>query len=258
MLESVRAWHPDVPGVREVLHATFGDHVYPAHTHDAWTVLLIDEGAVRFDLDRGEHVAPPSSLSILPPHVPHDGRSAVAGRSFRKRVLYLESDWLPAAAADGAARHPAAGPGAATIARSVHAALAQPGEDLAAETWVLVLRERIASALRAAPRPAARDDPLARRLRVLLDDALPEVPTIADCARMLDTHPSHLVRSFSRAYGLPPHRYVTGRRIDLARRLMLTGARAADAAVQAGFHDQAHLTRHFRRILGTTPAAFAA
>lgn len=49
-----------------------------------------------------------------------------------------------------------------------------------------------------------------------------------------------------------------GRRVDLACHLLLRGRTPAQAAAEAGFHDQAHLTRHFRRTLGTTPAAFTA
>src|SRR5689334_11558137 len=41
MTERVTAWRPGVPLVQEVLHATFAEHAYPAHTHDAWTVLSI-------------------------------------------------------------------------------------------------------------------------------------------------------------------------------------------------------------------------
>jgi AraC-like DNA-binding protein len=72
-----------------------------------------------------------------------------------------------------------------------------------------------------------------------------------------DVHSTQLVRAFSREFGLPPHRYATGRRIDRARKLLLDGMPAAEVAVAVGFYDQAHLTRHFRRMLGTTPAAFA-
>ncbi|ERK69781.1 AraC-like ligand binding domain protein, partial [Leifsonia aquatica ATCC 14665] len=94
MVESVRAWHPAVPDVREVLHATF-DHAYPAHTHDAWTVLLIDSGVVAFELGREAHRAAPGSIALLPPGVAHDGQSAVRDSAYRKRVLYLEPEWLP-------------------------------------------------------------------------------------------------------------------------------------------------------------------
>ena len=84
----MRAWRPGVPGVEEVLHAYFPDHAYPSHTHDTWTLLVIDSGAVRFDLGRSEHVTTRDLVTLLPPHVPHDGRGATPG-GFRKRVLYL-------------------------------------------------------------------------------------------------------------------------------------------------------------------------
>ena len=42
-LDTVRAWKPPVPGVREVLHARHVEHAYPIHTHDVWTVLLVDQ-----------------------------------------------------------------------------------------------------------------------------------------------------------------------------------------------------------------------
>ena len=75
---------------------------------------------------------------------------------------------------------------------------------------------------------------------------------------MLGAHPTHLVRAFRREVGIPPHRYLTGRRLDRARHLLLAGHRPSDVAVEVGFHDQAHLTRHFKRTLGVTPGAYAA
>lgn len=258
MADRVRAWRPDVPLVREVLHATFAQHSYPAHTHGDWAVLLIDAGAVVYDLDHARHHAEPAALTILPPHVPHDGRSAIDGAAFRKRVLYLDADWLPASAIDATARNPAlADPRALRIVSDVHEALRRPGDAMAAENGVLALADVVRERL-GAPVRSARDTPLARRLRALLDDRLAESFTIAEAAGILGAHPSHLVRAFSRAYGIAPHGYVTGRRIDRARRLLLAGMSPADTAAMVGFHDQAHLTRHFRRTLGTTPGAFAA
>ncbi len=258
MTDSVRAWHPDVPFVREVLHATFDHHAYPPHTHDDWTVLIVDEGAVTYDLERESHGALPGALTILPPGVPHDGRSALHGLGFRKRVLYLDADWLPERCIGAAATQPTVRGGRAlSLVAELHDALDAPGEPMAAEATVLSLGD----VLRGHFGPSAReqrDAPLARRLRALLDDRLHESVTIAEAARTLGVHPSHLVRAFSESYGIPPHRYVTSRRVDEARHLIAQGTSIAQAAVVVGFHDQAHLTRHFRRILGTTPGAFAA
>jgi AraC-like DNA-binding protein len=86
---------------------------------------------------------------------------------------------------------------------------------------------------------------------------LPAELTLDEAARLLHAHPSHLVRAFGAEFGLPPHRYLTGRRVELARRLVLGGMPPAQVATAAGFHDRAHLTRHFRRVTGTTPGRFA-
>jgi AraC-like DNA-binding protein len=245
-----------VPSLREVYHARF-DHWYPMHTHDDWTVLLVDDGAVEFGIDRHDHLATAAGVTLLPPGVPHDGHSAVAGRSYRKRVLYLEPDWLPATAQGPATDDPTlTGPEPLTAVRRIHTALREPGDLLAAEHWLLTLRDHTLDRL-GTPAHTAPDPPLTRRLRALLDDRLTESFTIAEAAAQLGAHPSHLTRAFSRAFGLPPHQYVVGRRVDLARRLLVDGHRPAQAAAAAGFHDQAHLTRHFRRVLGVTPASIA-
>ena len=56
---------------------------------------------------------------------------------------------------------------------------------------------------------------------------------------------------------MSPHQYVISRRVDLARRLILRGQPLWSAATGSGFYDQPHLIRHFKRILGVSPAAFA-
>ena len=88
---SVRARKPAVPGIREVLHAQFADHAYPSHTHGTWTLLIVDDGAVRYDLEGRPRAAGQSMVSVLPPHFVHAGRPATS-QGFRKRVLYLEAD----------------------------------------------------------------------------------------------------------------------------------------------------------------------
>ncbi|WP_431796470.1 AraC family transcriptional regulator [Microbacterium enclense] len=256
MIERVRAWHPDVPFLREVYHASF-DHAYPLHTHDDWAVMLVDRGAVTYDLDRVQHRAAPGALTLLPPGIPHDGRSAVEDAGYRKQVLYLRRDWLPDDTADRVARRPTLALGSAqAAARRVHAALQLPGEEMAAEHALLAVRDAILAHTGTAV-AAVRDAPLARRLRRLLDDRFTESLTIAEAATELRAHPSHLVREFSRAYGMAPHRYLVARRVDTARRLLVDGCRPAEVAARTGFHDQAHLTRHFRRVWGVTPGAFA-
>lgn len=254
---TVRAWRPEVAGVAEVLHAHFPSHAYPSHTHDTWTLLIIDSGAVRFDVDRHAHGALPQLVTLLPPHVPHDGRN-VTSAGFRKRVVYLEEHLLPADRIGAAVDHPGwHDPGLRSAVSALDRALADPRESFESETRLASVVGALTARLARSEALPAEDPPLARRLREMLDDRVGEQVRLTDLAADLQAHPSHLVRSFSRAYGIPPHRYLTGRRLDLARRLLLRGVPAAEVADRAGFYDQAHLTRHFRRLLATTPAAYA-
>jgi AraC-like DNA-binding protein len=256
---TIRAWRPDVAGVAEVLHARFTDHAYPSHTHDTWTLLVVDTGAVRYGLDRSEHGALRSLVTLLPPHVPHDGRSVHAA-GFRKRVVYLEEDALDARLIGAAVDHPGwADPPLLAEVDRLHEALRSSGDAFEAESRLALVRDRLGRHLsHAGAEPVAvRNTPVARRLRELLDARVVEGITLDAAARDLGVSATHLVRAFGAEYGIAPHRYLTGRRLDRARRLLLTGRSAADVAVNVGFHDQAHLTRHFRRLLGTTPAAYA-
>jgi AraC-like DNA-binding protein len=54
---------------------------------------------------------------------------------------------------------------------------------------------------------------------------------------------------------MTPHAHVIQHRIAYARRLLLDGVSAAEAAIAAGFCDQGHLIRQFRRHFGVTPGA---
>jgi AraC-like DNA-binding protein len=256
----VRAWRPGLPGVVEVLHAHFPSHAYPSHTHDAWTVLIVDEGAVRYDLDRHEHGLAQAQVSLLPPHVPHDGRS-VLPEGFRKRVLYLAPDRLDESLIGAAVDQPEyVDPLLRHRIHQLHRVLGDGREDLEAQSRLLFIEERLKQHLvRQVADPPNRPDPgVAADLRDLLDAHVRDGITLDDAAKLVHAHPVHLVRAFSREYGMPPHRYLTGRRVDLARRYLLDGRPAAEVATLAGFYDQSHLNRHFRKMLGVTPKSFVA
>ena len=107
------------------------------------------------------------------------------------------------------------------------------------------------------PLPPARGALDARRLqRVtdLIDTHLGEELTIAMLANEACLSPFHFARAFKAATGTAPHRYLTDRRIDHAKRLVEEGRLPlAEIADVCGFSSQAHLTRWFKRIVGTTP-----
>lgn len=258
---------PGVPGVREVLKAHFParSHAYPMHTHAAWTLLVIDEGAVVYRLEKTERVAPPAAVTLLPPDVPHDGEGA-GDAGFRKRVLYLEPEVLEGVRLDKVLEMPLETD--TQLLREVtdlHRALVACAgglDTLDAEERLALVAQRLVARWGSSGSGlvAVKDHgsaSRASRLREMLDDRTVEGLTLAEAAGELDSTAAALVRAFRREVGMSPHRYLVGRRLEIARRKLVEGASVADAAAESGFFDQAHLTRHFRRLLGVTPGRFA-
>jgi AraC-like DNA-binding protein len=265
----VEAWAPRVPGIREVFHARMVNYAYPPHCHDTWAVLIVDDGAIRYDLDRRRCAAAGQTVTILPPGVAHDGRPAPGAAGFRKRELYLDPDFFPAALTGAAVDHTSiSDPPLRTAISRLHDLLVQDAGSLDAgnldtgnldvEARLALIGERITAHLAPAPGPGFPAEPgTAWRLRRLLDDNVTGQVSLTWAAATLDRSVPHLVRSFTRQFGLSPHAYVIGRRIEVARRLLLAGNTPADVAAAAGFYDQAHFTRHFKRHTSATPAEFA-
>lgn len=68
--------------------------------------------------------------------------------------------------------------------------------------------------------------------------------------------PPQLIRAFKQYVQLTPHAYLINRRVQLAQIELKRGKTIAEAAVNAGFADQPHLQRVFKRLLGATPGQY--
>ncbi|MFL6250423.1 MAG: helix-turn-helix domain-containing protein [Actinomycetes bacterium] len=272
--EWVRAWKPVVAGVHEVFHARFVDYAYPPHVHDAWTVFVVDDGWIRYDLETRHRGAGGERVIILPPHLVHDGRAATGG-GFRKRVLYLSADVLPERLIGPAVDRPDIhDPALLRAVHALHRTLGEPDDALEAEARLALVGDRLLAHLGDPPTgiaggsqrllgshpsavPGGHPGRLAGDLRDLLDQRLFDRTTLAEAGHELGASPSHLVRSFTGTFGIAPHQYVTARRIDAARKRLLGGEPVALVAAGVGFYDQAHFTRLFKRHVGTPPGRYA-
>ncbi len=246
-----------MPGVAEVFHARIEDYGYPTHYHDTWTVLIVDDGAIRYDLDTRQRVSAGNTISVLPPGVAHNGTPAPGAISFSKRVVYLDAAVIPVDLVGAAVDRSHIDDGELRRGiETLHSRL-RNGDDFAAESSLALVAERIETHLAASePRQLKSEPDTARRLRLLLDAHPTADITLDAAAAELHRSKAHLVRSFSASYGISPHAYLVSRQIETARRLLLEGQPPATVAAMSGFYDQAHLTRHFKRHTSTTPSAF--
>ena len=95
------------------------------------------------------------------------------------------------------------------------------------------------------------------RVREFLHDRFPERLVLEEIAGAVGVHPVHLCRVFRREYGCTLGDYLRNLRIEFSsRRLATSSAPLAEIALTAGFADQSHFTKAFRRAAGMTPLAW--
>lgn len=79
---------------------------------------------------------------------------------------------------------------------------------------------------------------------------------VQDLAALAGLSVCRFVTVFRQQVGLTPHRFICHRRIRYAQALLRDGVPLAQAASEAGFFDQSHLSRHFKSVCGITPGRY--
>jgi AraC-like DNA-binding protein len=273
----------------EAMHAHFTSHVYHRHSHESYSFGVTETGAQAFNCRHGRHVSGSGMVMAFNPDDPHDGYAAGDG-GFTYRMVHIEPEFFASLTGSPLPlfRSPVIlDPAVAASVRRLHRVLTRP--DL--ETSELERYERLAGTARLLVRhasgrgPASGREParggadrrVAARIRELIrasagnlsagdpgagdssaggpaggDLTADDLAAAAGCSRYA------AYRAFTQAYGLAPSDYQRQLRVQAARRLLSAGVTPARAAAEAGFADQAHLTRWFRRYYGVTPGAYRA
>lgn len=131
------------------------------------------------------------------------------------------------------------------------------GESLATALSVHLVREYAAASM---ARPAAYHGLSREKLKRAIEyinDQLHTALAVSDIARAVHISPHHFTVLFKQSTGQSPYRYVIEARTRKAKELLVSGKYSiSEIAHKAGFADQSHLTRHIKRLFGTTPGCF--
>jgi AraC-like DNA-binding protein len=95
------------------------------------------------------------------------------------------------------------------------------------------------------------------RARDFLASHIQSNPSLDEVGRAVGVNKFLLLRYFKRELGITPHAYLIQVRVERARSFLGRGSSVADVAAVAGFADQAHFTRLFKRSMGLTPGEYS-
>ena len=82
--------------------------------------------------------------------------------------------------------------------------------------------------------------------------------SLTELATQLNLSTFHFARLFKKSLGLSPHKYILQTRIERAKKLIVSQPiPLSNIALQAGFYDQTHFSKAFKKYVGVSPKAFS-
>jgi AraC-like DNA-binding protein len=246
----------------ERMEASFHGRPFAPHRHDTYAIGVTRSGVQSFNFRGQRWHCLPGQCHILHPDETHDG-SAGTDEGFSYRMVYVD----PALVQEALGGKPlpfVANP--VVEAARLSALRVTDVWDIDEDIDELARVDLVASIanllVNASTASLKKSGPLALGRLVQVRDRLASAPAVrhpmAELERLAGLDRWALARQFRAAFGTSPSRFRTHRQLDLLRRSVKSGVSLTDAALEAGFSDQSHMSRQFKRAYGLTPARWAA
>ena len=248
----------------DLMSARFVRHSFAPHSHDELMIGVIHAGVKAFRRGRTKELAAPGSLSVVNPGEMHTGERE-HGPELAYAALYVPQSALARISSDldGACaivRQPVIGDPDIWRYLALAHRLAMAGEDAVGAEEAMACGVSLLFQRHGAGRlvqSEARCPKTVARAMAFLQASAGEHISLEDASKAAGVGLFHLIRLFKRHLGLTPHAYLTQVRIARSRQLLRRGEPVAQIALDVGFANQAHFTKRFKQLTGTTPALYA-
>jgi len=263
--EHAKFLHAQELGGLEVLDAKYTHQNFSRHSHEGFTIGVIQKGAQKFYRTGANHVAPQDSIILVNADQVHNGQSATDD-GWEYKAMYP----LPEQFAEASQGFNQQGvvpyfpepvvhdPELAQQLRLVFDALESSNNRLLRETLVYGTLVKLMNRHgKQRPEFEVQGRSKLTLAKEFLDDFPQADTSLQELASLSNLSPYYFARSFQKEFGLPPHAYQVQARLRYATKLIKLGHSLKDVAQEAGFHDQSHFHRHFKRAMGVTPKQYA-
>ncbi len=239
---------------------------YGKHAHDTFSIGVVTNGRCTYLNGRTQQYIGAGTVVLMNPGDAH-ACNPHRGGPWSYRMLYFDVAWLTGIQQDlGSSWNDQFRPFLATattqsglyagLYRLYDVLIDQQADRLEKHSAALAFMTTVQQTLSSVPDlPSHGPRGLARAAEYIRENYARSIKLEEICSAA-DLSPSYLIRAFNVKYGLTPHAYVTNCRIEFSRSQLRRGRPIAEVALAAGFSDQAHLQRSFKRLVAATPGQY--
>ena len=265
--EWFRVWRPaDLPTV-ELRQGHSVRRPVPRHWHEELQLCFVHSGNGELSYRGVNHSAPAGSLFVVHPGEVHSNR-VFESTGCTYRTVYVSADSVSEITSE-VTGHQKGIPFFRTpiiLDPTSHQIYLEFCRTLETEESTL-MRETLLHDLfshlidryaeeRSSINSSGRERRAVKQARDFLTDNYARNVSLDELVKVTRLSAFHLNRVFRRDVGMPPHAFQIQVRVLKARSLLQKGASISRCAVEAGFADQSHLNRHFKRLAVVTPGQY--
>lgn len=241
-----------------------GDLSFIRHSHDEYSLGLVESGTSSLWCEGSKAAIAPGTLVFIPAGAVHVC-SPHKTNNWRFKMLYLDADWVRKVWQNEkslAINFPLVTEG--LLNRHSFATIGQLFDNLSCTTNPLEKEEQLLTllyrTLKGAGGMKTAGDKQAqariKRVREYLSSCFLEKVTLEKLEEVSGLDKCHIIRSFKASYNLSPHTYLTLLRVNYSKRELRKQRQIAQVAQDAGFYDQSHFVKMFKKYVGVTPRKY--
>lgn len=259
--------HQELNGI-EMVEANYHHHNFSKHSHETYTINIIERGSQRFLSSGKNFIAPEHSIIFVNADEVHTGQSGTQNGWSYRGFSPSESQFNKLAN-DMGLTHTFAPYFTNAVVEDKQMAgelhilfntLTHSNNSLLRETMLYGVLTRLMFKHGKTTKDIKNQQTSNLKLswvQQYIHEHLEENISLEKLATISHFTPFHLVRQFQKNYGLPPHAYQIQQRLQQSKLLLQQGYKVAQVATDIGFYDQSHFHRHFKRANGIAPSQYA-
>ncbi|PWI33840.1 AraC family transcriptional regulator [Vibrio albus] len=236
---------------------------YKAHSHSELSLGLIEAGQTCLSARGADITLSSGDMVLIEPHLVH-ACNPVQGLPRSYRMLYIDHQWCCDVLSECYQQKVTRficekGMLLVSDKENELPGLISTLTESCAPRDVSLVHERLRSVVQAYCSPllnSEEDDGIAYRVREWLLEQVESPPSIEDIARQVGRTPESVIRNFKRRFGITPRAFLNNCRVEKAKRLLRTGMKIADVALEVGYSDQSQLHKAFVSYTASTPGQY--